>query len=338
VRVQGKYAAAAAVAGYTGTWVWGYLPDPTGTNSCSQLVTQYSNGAGVLETYIGPVIVNDRGSATPVTYINDLGSAATTNVLAYKYSTDQTLHWADPLADQTMANQCMMKVEMGGWMVNGIMQNFPPPGDVCAENYLGPVAAVPHLHGGEVPAEIDGSPDSWFTSDGMHFGYKYYTAGVSGNSALYKYPNVQEASPLWFHDHTLGATRLNVYAGLAGAYFIEDPEIIPVGTSTTRGTPGTCTAGCLPANLQPLNKDLGDHQPDRRCSSDPPPPDPVSADQSPELQHRQLQQGLCCGIPRRLDRSDDRTGISSWCFHPFIRPAAQLQPLCGHGIEVRRQP
>src|SRR6185295_11458697 len=33
------------------------------------------------------------------------------------------------------------------------------------------------------------------------------------------------AAPAWFHDHTLGATRLNVYAGLAGAYLIDDPKL-----------------------------------------------------------------------------------------------------------------
>jgi FtsP/CotA-like multicopper oxidase with cupredoxin domain len=242
----------AAVIGYAGTWVWGYLPDTTGTSTCSQLVAQYANPQGIVDTYIGPVIVNDRGTPTPVNFVNDLGNAATTNVLAYKYSTDQTLHWADPLAPWAMANECMMKAEMKMFLANGVPVDYPPPGDPCAQNYAGPVAAVPHLHGGEVPPEIDGSPDSWFTSDGAKLGHKYYSAAAPGNSALYKYPNTQEASPIWFHDHTLGATRLNVYAGLAGAYFIEDPAIVPVGKTTTRGTPGTCTAGCLPANLQPL--------------------------------------------------------------------------------------
>jgi len=243
---------AGTAAGYTGTWVWGYLVDPTGNSTCAQLIASYSNGTGIVDTYIGPVIVNQRGSSTDMTYVNDLGNAATTNVLAYKYSTDQTLHWADPLADQTMANECMMKVETSGWIVNGVAQDYPPPGDPCAQNYAGPVAAVPHLHGGEVPPEIDGSPDSWFTSDGLHFGHKYYSAATPSNSVLYKYPNTQEAAPIWFHDHTLGATRLNVYAGLAGAYFIEDKSIIPTTVKATDGNYGACTANCLPANLQPL--------------------------------------------------------------------------------------
>lgn len=242
-----------AVAGYSGTWVWGYLPDSTGISTCSQLVTLYANSQGIIDTYIGPVIVNDRGTPTPVNYINNLGNSTTTNVLAYKYSTDQTLHWADPLSPWGMANDCMMKGAMKMFTdAKGNPVDYPPFGDPCAQNYAGPVATVPHLHGGEVPPEIDGSPDSWFTSDGAYFGHKYYSAAAPGNSALYKYPNSQEAGPFWFHDHTLGATRLNVYAGLAGAYFIEDPTIIPTGKATTRGTAGACTTGCLPANLQTL--------------------------------------------------------------------------------------
>jgi len=193
------------------TWVWGYVP-----GTVCPTTTQ--------DTYLGPVIVNTRGFPTQVTYVNNLGFANTTNVLAYKYSTDQTLHWADPLAPWTMANMCMM---------NGI----PTFGSACAQNYDGPIAAAAHLHGGEVPPEIDGSPDSWFTSNGLHQGHKYYSsAGGAANAAIYTYPNLQEAAPLWFHDHTLGATRLNVYAGLAGAYFIQDPALN------------------LPANLQPLTE------------------------------------------------------------------------------------
>ncbi len=235
---------AGAVANYTGTWVWGYLVDPDGTSTCAQLVSMHANPAtGLVDTYIGPVIVNQRGGAsTDVTWVNDLGNSLTTNVLAFKYSTDQTLHWADPLAAQIdgSVNMCNMMVDMCMFLnpATGLYnQCYPNPGDACAQNYAGPVAAVPHLHGGEQPAEIDGGPDSWFTSDGLYKGTKYYSfAGAAPNAAIYKYPNTQEAAPIWFHDHTLGATRLNVYAGLAGANYIFDP------------------AQNLPANLQPLTE------------------------------------------------------------------------------------
>ena len=191
------------------TKVWGYLVDPTGNSTCQQLISMYADPVtGAIDTYTGPLVVNERvltppGLSTDITWVNDLGTAQTTQVLAYKYSTDQTLHWADPLK-----LNCMME----------LMGMYPMFGSPCAENYPGPIPAATHLHGGEVPPEIDGGPDSWFTSDGMYFGSKYYSFGATqGNFSFYKYPNIQEAAPIWFHDHTLGATRLNVYMGLAGA-------------------------------------------------------------------------------------------------------------------------
>ena len=196
--------------GFSPTRVWGYIAGttcPTGTQ----------------DTYIGPVIVSERATAGPspttVTWVNKLGSATTTGVLAYKYSTDQTIHWADPANNE--ANMCAH------------MPGYPAPGDPygCDQNYAGPVPAVVHLHGGEVPPMIDGNPDAWVTSDGTK-GPAFYSfpAAAAPYAATYKYPNVQEAAPLWFHDHTLGATRLNVYAGLAGAYLLTDNTLaLPVG-------------------------------------------------------------------------------------------------------------
>jgi spore coat protein A len=190
------------------TWTWGYVVG----NTCPTTVQ---------ETYLGPVIVNTRGAPTEINFVNNLGNTATTNVLAYKFSTDQTLHWADPLSPQQdgVSNMCNM---MGG---------IPGFGTVCAQNYDGPIAATPHLHGGEVPPEIDGGPDSWYTSDGLYKGHAYYSkAGAAANASIYRYPNGQQAAPIWFHDHTLGATRLNVFAGLAGGYYIIDPaQQLPAG-------------------------------------------------------------------------------------------------------------
>lgn len=189
---------------YSGTYVWGYIP---GTG-CPDPDTAQSS-------YIGPVIVATRGKPTRVRYENDLGYSTTSNVLAYKYSTDQTLHWADPLNNG--ANMCMM---------NSVPGQLPDP--LCAQPYDGPIPAVTHLHGGEVPPQVDGGPQGWWTSDGLLKGAGYYSqGGAFANQAIYTYPNKQEAGPLWFHDHTLGATRLNVYAGLAGAYLLIDPKNKP---------------------------------------------------------------------------------------------------------------
>ena len=69
------------------------------------------------------------------------------------------------------------------------------------------VRAVVHVHGARVPPEADGYPESWY---------------VGGKSATYRYPNRQEATTLWYHDHAMGIERLNVYAGLFGTFLIRD--------------------------------------------------------------------------------------------------------------------
>ena len=224
--------AGSTYAGYT--WVWGYLPDPTGTSTCADLVDLYDvpDGSGILETYTGPVILNERATAaspspTSLTWVNDLPNTAATNVLAWKYSTDQTLHWADPLNSEPDNNMCNHMAMFPAW---DTVNSKPDP---CAENYAGPIPAVIHLHGGEVPPELDGGPDAWVTSDGLKTGHSYYTfPGAPANGATYNYANTQEASPIWFHDHALGITRLNVYAGLAGGYLISDLAMtLPTGLS-----------------------------------------------------------------------------------------------------------
>jgi len=195
---------------YGGTYVWGYLPGTQTTRA----------------THLGPVIIATRNTATTVKYVNELGTVDSTNVLAYKNSVDQTLHWADPL---------------GLGMVHQ-MPGMPPP-PPWSLNYNGPIPATAHLHGGEVPPEVDGGPDSWYTSNGIQGSGYYSEPGAPANGATYTYPNTQEAAPIWFHDHTLGATRLNVYAGLAGAYLVTDPALqLPAGLSATGLARASATA------------------------------------------------------------------------------------------------
>jgi spore coat protein A len=82
--------------------------------------------------------------------------------------------------------------------------------DECAHgpNYWQDTArTVVHLHGGHVPARVDGHPDYDF---------------MPGEFDVYEYPNNQPAATLWYHDHALGITRLNVYMGLAAYYLIRD--------------------------------------------------------------------------------------------------------------------
>jgi spore coat protein A len=79
------------------------------------------------------------------------------------------------------------------------------------------VRTVVHLHGAEVEPDSDGHPDAWYTKD-------FEVCGPLFTRKVYKYPNNQRATMLWYHDHALGITRLNVYAGLAGLYIIRSNE------------------------------------------------------------------------------------------------------------------
>ncbi|MCX7746898.1 MAG: multicopper oxidase [Clostridia bacterium] len=84
-----------------------------------------------------------------------------------------------------------------------------------AEPQYPEVRAVVHLHDGNTPADSDGHPDAWFTRD-------FAVKGPKWVHEVYEYPNDQEATTLWYHDHALGITRLNVYAGLAAFYILRD--------------------------------------------------------------------------------------------------------------------
>jgi spore coat protein A len=93
------------------------------------------------------------------------------------------------------------------------------PVDTCVPDALDQAQTVFHLHGGHVPAAVDGYPESTFRPGDPPISYLY--------------PNNQQAGFLWYHDHSLGVTRLNVQMGLAGLYFlrdaVEDALNLPVG-------------------------------------------------------------------------------------------------------------
>jgi len=188
-----------------GTYVWGYKIE--------------ENPIGASPVVRGPwypahTIEAIRGTATTVSYFNNLGTDSPPWPTLQKYLTvDQTLHWADPLVAHPLMTP-----------------------------YTGPVPAVVHLHGGEVWSGFDGHPEAWWTPGAEGIGPlpagSYRGSAYSTN--IYNYPNQQEAATLWFHDHTLGITRLNVYAGLAGFYLLRDwakePVNLPGGPNDTGGS------------------------------------------------------------------------------------------------------
>lgn len=86
-----------------------------------------------------------------------------------------------------------------------------------AEPPIPEVRTVVHVHGLKVLPESDGYPEAWFTNG-------FAQTGPFFDRQIYHYPNDQPATGLWYHDHALGITRLNLYTGLEGFYFIRDDD------------------------------------------------------------------------------------------------------------------
>ena len=84
---------------------------------------------------------------------------------------------------------------------------------------------VAHVHGMANPSKSDGIPEAWFTNDGLQ-GAHYFTNNNPQlrNESVYPMANQQEEATLFYHDHSLAMTRLNLYAGLAGFLAIQDPQ------------------------------------------------------------------------------------------------------------------
>jgi len=94
---------------------------------------------------------------------------------------------------------------------------------------------VPHVHGGHTGPESDGYPEAWWLPAASNIPEGYAKQGIMTNRlgmetnlkpgvANYHYDNDEPSTALWFHDHTLGMTRLNVYAGPAGFWVIRDSQ------------------------------------------------------------------------------------------------------------------
>jgi spore coat protein A len=71
-----------------------------------------------------------------------------------------------------------------------------------------------HLHGARVPSISDGYPEDWY---------------APGSHRLCFYPNAQDATALWVHDHAMGVSRMNIMAGLMGWYLLRDDEEAALG-------------------------------------------------------------------------------------------------------------
>jgi spore coat protein A len=157
----------------------------------------------------GPSFEATRGVPIKVTWVNNIESQ-------HLYTVDPTIHWANPNG-MTMPTAPFLPYQAGYAMAQ---TNVP---------------LVTHVHGAVVYSGSDGGPEQWFTAYGTH-GPDYYTyEPTAPNAAVYYYNNTQNPTTLWYHDHALGITRLNVMSGLAGFYLLRDPgnepgaEVLPSG-------------------------------------------------------------------------------------------------------------
>ncbi|MHB8793119.1 MAG: multicopper oxidase family protein [Thermoleophilia bacterium] len=105
------------------------------------------------------------------------------------------------------------------WINDGLPDTHLLRGAIDATIFRGmqypEVRTVAHLHGGPTQPMYDGLPEAWSTPGGSQSGPGYFDGD-------FVYKNDIRACHLWYHDHAMGITRLNVYAGLAGLYFIRD--------------------------------------------------------------------------------------------------------------------
>ena len=192
-------------AGHPMTTVWGYGP-------------KTARGGPVI--FNAPSLTIEAKYRTPlrVKWVNDLVDA-NGNYLPHLLPVDPTLHWANP---------------PGGTEGRDMRPEF----DVTPGAYTGPVPMVTHVHGAAgVGDESDGYAEAWFLPAATNLPPGYATKGTwydffkakafskfgvgwSPGSATFQYPNDHRAATIWYHDHTLGMTRLNVYAGPAGFYIV----------------------------------------------------------------------------------------------------------------------
>jgi bilirubin oxidase len=186
---------------------------------------------GDLTTYNYPAftIEADWDKPVRVKWINGLVDGSG-DYLPHLLWVDQTVHWANP----------------------------PGPPDTEGTSqapYTGPVPIITHVHGAHTTQDSDGYPEAWYLPDADNIPTGYYTGGTffdtfkdefdaawgvdwETGSATFQYANDQRATTLWYHDHSLGITRLNVYAGPAGFYLVRGGPDDLTGSELPGPAPG----------------------------------------------------------------------------------------------------
>ena len=182
-----------------------------------------------------------------IRWINELVDSEG-NFLPHLLPVDPTLHWANP--------------PQGSDPAYGVgLKDSRPTFTSTPGAYTGPVPIVTHVHGAVgVADDSDGYAEAWYLPDADDIPAGYATEGTwydffAGKAhgaygvdwgpgfAVFQYPNHNRASTIWYHDHSLGMTRLNVYAGPAGFYIIRggpsgDKAVIDSRSGSTAVLPG----------------------------------------------------------------------------------------------------
>jgi FtsP/CotA-like multicopper oxidase with cupredoxin domain len=212
------------------TTVWGY----------GAVTAQSSKG---LKIHNAPSLTIEAQYNRPVRvkWINELVDDAG-HFRPHLLPVDPTLHWANPLGGTAGRDQRPTFTETPG-------------------RYTGPVPLVTHAHGAVgVGDESDGYAEAWylpvaddipagFATEGTWYSFfrtkaaASYGAAWDPGSATFQYPNLGRAGTTWYHDHVLGMTRLNVYAGPAGFYIIRggpagDAAVLDTRTGLKASLPG----------------------------------------------------------------------------------------------------
>jgi spore coat protein A, manganese oxidase len=226
-------------AGLPATTVWGYG------------AVKSASPSGLL-LHNAPSLTIEAHVSRPVRvkWINDLKDADG-DFLPHLLPVDPTLHWANP---------------PGGVQGRDERPTFTEtPGP-----YTGPVPMVTHVHGAVgVADDSDGYAEAWYLPAAKNIppGYarngtwfRFFAAKAAGSYgvgwgpgfAVFQYPNENRASTIWYHDHALGMTRLNVYAGPAGFYIVRGGPAGDDAVTDSRSGTRAVLPGPAPAANDPF--------------------------------------------------------------------------------------
>jgi FtsP/CotA-like multicopper oxidase with cupredoxin domain len=162
--------------------------------------------------YLGPIIVAQRDRPVRIKFTNELPTGTAGELFI---PVDTTLMGAGMAPNGTDYAQNRAVVHLHGnntaWISDGTPHQWITP------------AAEPTVY--KEGVSVSHVPDMWYDPD-THVAVPAGTPGATndpgpGSATLY-YTNAQSARLMFYHDHALGITRLNVYVGMAAGYLVTD--------------------------------------------------------------------------------------------------------------------